>query len=84
MNVAARYAEEKLKPLQDKHDSKERYEALITEKNDEFKGYQLLYPNGETEFVRYKRIKGKYEEGNIVDSNNIKPKHFVKKNKKGI
>ena len=84
LNVAARYAEEKLKPLQDKHDLKEKYEALVTEKNDEYKGYQLLYPNGDTEFVRYNRITGKYEEGDIIDSNNIKPKHFVKKNKKDI
>ena len=84
LNVAARYAEEKLKPLQDKHDLKEKYEALVTEKNDEFKGYQLLYPNGDTEFVRYNRITGKYEEGDIIDSNNIKPKYFVKKNKKDI
>ena len=79
LNVAARYAEEKLKPLQDKHDLKEKYEALVTEKNDEFKGYQLLYPNGDTEFVRYNRITGKYEEGDIISQNNIKPKYFIKK-----
>lgn len=82
LDVVTRYAQEKLKPLQEKQDLKEKYEALVTEKNDEFKGYQLLYPNGETEFVMYNRIKGYYKEGDIINPNNIKPKYLVKNNKK--
>lgn len=79
IDTATRYAKEQLQPLIDKHDEKERYEALVTEKSDEYSGYQLLYPNGDTEFVRYNRITGEYNEGDIIKQNNIKPKCLVRK-----
>ena len=74
-------AKEKLQPLIDAQDAKERYEAYVTEKSDEYNGYQLLFPNGDTEFVRYERINGNYNEGDIIAKNDIKPKYLVKKNR---
>ena len=79
--TATRYAEEKLKPLQDKLEEKERSEAYITEKNDTYNGYQLLYQNGETEFVEYNRVNGSYHEGDMINSVNIKTKYLVKSHK---
>ena len=81
IDTASRYAEEKLRPLQDKLDAKEKSEGFITEKSDEYNGYQLLYPNGETEFIGYDRIKGDYQEGDIINSSNITPKYLVKSKK---
>lgn len=81
IDTATRYAKEKLQPLIDAQDAKERYEAYVTEKSDEYNGYQLLFPNGDTEFVRYERINGNYNEGDIIAKNDIKPKYLVKKNR---
>ena len=81
IGTATRYAKEKLQPLIDAQDAKERYEAYVTEKSDEYNGYQLLFPNGDTEFVRYERINGNYNEGDIIAKNDIKPKYLVKKNR---